>query len=361
MSTQSNIIPFIQQAAMPAALAAAFGDESNVATRETMPQLTFRGKVWRIVMEGEEHPMLNKEDEPISTVRVVILDFNRDRARAFYEGQYVEGQNQAPACRSSDGRTPDKDVAEPVASTCAACSMSAKGSRATASNPNGVACSTYKNLAVIPYAKVSMEPLRLRIPQTSMWDKNNSENEAKGWYAFDQYIDFIRARGAVHTAAIITKVKFDPNVAYPKLLFSPEGYIEEPKVEAIRAAMKHESIDTLLGRRPEAASEAGKALEEKPAAKRTPVPALDAEEPVKTPAKAKPKAAPVEVEEDDEAAPIATKPKRAPVTVDEEGEEAAPVKAVKAAPAKTKPAPVVDEDAPTSTAAVASLLDDWDD
>jgi hypothetical protein len=86
------------------------------------------------------------------------------------------------------------------------------------------ACSQFKRVAVLPATNTKMPSLLLKLPQTSMWDKDAEEFAAKGWYAFDQYLDMLKRRGVNHTAAVITKVRFDPRPPYPKLLFGPLNF-----------------------------------------------------------------------------------------------------------------------------------------
>ena len=236
-------------AQLPAHLAA-FGDKENVVARETTPALTFRGKTWRLRQGGEELVLTRKgedgDDVPVQSVQVVVLNFNPKRSRAFYANPFEEGKNQSPSCWSADGDRPDADVKTPCAATCAACPNSAKGSKVTPNGKDTTACSVVKRAAVVPLGKLDMEPLLLKIPQTSIWDKNNTEAEAKNFYAWDQYVDYLRARGVKHTAAVVTKVKFDPNVAYPKLLFTAVRWLEANEVPAVLPQVDSDAVKALL-------------------------------------------------------------------------------------------------------------------
>ncbi|MFM7007907.1 MAG: hypothetical protein ACKO0Z_01005, partial [Betaproteobacteria bacterium] len=221
----SNIIPFNQaQSPLPAHLADVFGGHANIASRASVDQLSVKGKVWRRIVDGEETQLTRRnpetgDTEPVSIVSLIVLDQNRTRSRAFHPNGFTEGKNEAPACYSADGITPDPQVKEPCATSCATCPNSVKGSKVTEAGKAVTACVAYKRIAVVPTQAVTSHPIMLlKIAQTSIWDKDNGENEAQGWYAWDQYCDMLRARGAKHTAAVETKVKFDLRVAYPKLL-----------------------------------------------------------------------------------------------------------------------------------------------
>lgn len=247
MSTQ--VIPFAQ-APVPAYISQVFApEETNITTAVPLPTLSFRGKTWRIGLDGTETVVMNKDNEPASTVTVVVLDQIKARSRVYYEGQYVAGENKPPRCSSIDGIKPDADVAEPCAATCASCPNSVKGSKVSPSGHPTTACSATKRLAVVPASAPEFKALLLRLPQTSLWDKENKENEAKGWYAWDQYMDFLKARGVTHTAQVVTKVKFDHRTEYPKLLFSATQWVDGEKLPGLRdRAMSDEVRDLLFGR-----------------------------------------------------------------------------------------------------------------
>ena len=251
----SDIIPFDAtpsgKAEVPAHIAAVFTD-SNIPSRATIDQLSYRGKVWRRIVAGEETQLTKLDPDsgehiPIPVVGLVVLDLNKSRSRAYYEGGYVEGQNTKPACYSRDGVKPDESVAEPQCSTCAACPQAVKGSKITPDGKQVTACAQFKRIAVVPAAakvpKMMEEHpvMLLRIAQTSMWDKENGENEKNGWYAWDQYTDMLRARGVMHTGAVETRVKFDTRVAYPKLLFSASRWLSATETAVVKQRLEKDA------------------------------------------------------------------------------------------------------------------------
>lgn len=375
----NQLVPFDQ--APPPALPAAFEGLSNIPERQTIPQLSFRGSKWRMVKDGEETPLERKDPEtgemaPIQIMPLVILAVAPNRSRALY-GKYEEGKNQAPICRSQDGKVPDADVKDvphtaegTPAKTCAECPMSAKGSKVEGQKLL-TACSTFKNICVVPSGHIDFTPLRLRLAQTSLWDKDNGENEAQGWYAFDQYIDFIRARGVKHTGQVVTKVKFDPRPSHPKLLFKADVWLDEARLLQVAAAAKKPEVQKALnineykengdeapaaaaGSAPTAAPVAAApaaAPARGPGRPRKAAEAAPAAQAAPAPAKAAPNA-PVEDEGDPFAGVVAAPagpPTQSPAAA------AAPAPAVK--PAAPAPAAVK----PTAMSELGSLLDNWDD
>ncbi|MDN7537019.1 hypothetical protein [Burkholderia cenocepacia] len=238
----SDIIPFAATGVMavPAHVAALFDADSNIAPRVTINQLSYKGKVWRRIVDGEETKLTRKnadgDTEPVPIVGLVVLDHNKGRSRAFYEGDFVDGENKAPRCASMDGIKPDAGIAEPISKTCASCPNAVKGSKITDNGKQSTLCSANKRIAVVPAAPAALKThpvLLLRIAQTSVWDKNNP-HEAQGWYAWDQYLDMLRARGAKHTAAVETRVKFDLDKPYPKLLFTAARWLNEDEAKAAK-------------------------------------------------------------------------------------------------------------------------------
>jgi hypothetical protein len=337
----TKLVPFSESKQVPAHITAFFGEEGNIGPKNTINQLSFRGKVWRTVLDGVE-TVLTKDDEPISTVHVVVLDHNKSRSRAYYEGAYEAGKSQPPACWSMDGETPDESVKEPRAKTCATCEFSKKGSKITPNGKETTACSVFKRLAVVPLGATDFPPLLLRLAQTSMWDKNNEENEAKGFYAWDQYLDMLRARGCNHTAMVATKIKFDSRLEYPKLIFGASRWLTDEELEIYGPMTKDERIAALL-QASEAAAAARKTGDEKAGESK------DEEEEVVAPVK--PSKKPPKVEDDDDAPPPPTKKAKVETT---------PMEEVKArVPARKK---VEESAAPAKKGkGVDALVDEWDD
>lgn len=372
----TDIIPFDHkgQAELPAHLAAAFGENDNIVARQTINQLSYRGKVFRRVVDGEETIVTKTDPDtqdkvPVQIIQIVILDHNKNRSRAYYEGAYEEGKNAAPLCFSGDGVKPDASVKDPCAPTCATCPKSVKGSKITEAGKQATACAPYKRMAVVPAGlllKGGHVPLLLRIAQTSVWDANNPE-ESQGWYAWDQYVDMLRARGVKHTAMVETRMKFDATTAYPKLRFSAARYLAQDEVAAVvkqidtdKAAIEgilfgKQSEDGMTGIPAAGTPASAPAADPKPA---TPDPAVAAAaaEAVKKEADAKAAAAIVEQRRklEEQLAALST-PTAAPA-VTETVQAAAPTPAAEPKPAAAA-APVVESGTPNG---LKALMDDWD-
>lgn len=340
----SNVIPF-EQSSVPAHIAAAFGNAKNTdyeAPSGAVPSVSFRGKVWRIVVDGEENPLLNSEGDPVATMSVVMIKGNPKRSKAYYgDKKYVEGESAAPVCASRDGIAPDAGVEAPQCATCAACPQNVWGSRISEQGKKVKACADSKRIAVVPAGDLNFTPLLLSVPATSLSDKDNKENEAKGWYGLSEYAMMLEKRG-VPVEAVVTKIGFDSRPAYPKLLFKAVGYLDEEGAEKVVELRESEAVSTIIG------LDGG----EHAAVEDTPAPAPKAAE------KPKAKAAPAP-DEEDEPAPApkakATKSAEKAKAASAPDDDDAPV-----APAKSGKAPAASAGDSELKSKVASILGSLD-
>ena len=245
-------------AQLPAYLTEAMGGlGSNIPDRQTVPSLSYEGKVWSIVKDGNKTAMQAKNSDgdmvPIPIMRAVILNFNADRGRAYYPGVYNPAESKQPDCWSADGKTPDASAKVKQHSSCQGCPMSTKGSKVQ-DGKEMVACSSHRMIAVAPAFEIESDPLRLKIAVTSDWDKEVVEH---GWFAFRQYVDFLKSRGIEHTAMVVTKLKFDPNPAYPKILFSLDRLLSVEEVAQVQRALANPKVKDLLAEKWSAAGANG--------------------------------------------------------------------------------------------------------
>lgn len=263
----SNEVTLFQPgAALPAHVANFFDDAgANIQDRQTVPSLSPQGKMWTISLNGTKTKLERKNTdgdmEPVGVMKVVILDYAQRRGRAYYEGEYDPAKESAPVCWSEDGITPDDSLPPPlpvgaqatpgkprkICETCASCPMAVKGSKITAQNKAVTACGQHRMLAVVPAFKLDFQPLRLKIAMTSDYDALSPDMEAQGWMAFSNYKDWLNSRGVKHTAALVTKMKFDANAAYPKIFFAADRWLETNEIAQIAPLTKDPDVQKLLG------------------------------------------------------------------------------------------------------------------
>jgi hypothetical protein len=342
-----------------------WGDESNTdGGGLRVPSLAFGGKVWKISIDGETRALTRPDPDtgdqvPVGIIRVVVLGFNKSRGRAYYTGTYDPAKPGMPICFSDDGDKPHTKAKEPQSPNCASCQWAAKGSK-VAEGRSMVACSTHRMLAVVPVTSKgpTKQPLRMKIPVQSDWDKENVEAQKQRWFAFTQYRDFLKANGINHTAMVVTKMKFD-DTPYPKLLFSPEARIDDPAmIRMVQDMMRADSTQGLLNGTwtPNGADAVPVTQLAAPAAAPAPAP-----KPVAPPVAAAPAPAPkMAVDEavwDEEPAEVAPKPepkKRAPRAKPVEAQAVEVVESPAPAPAPKAAAPSNNED-------LAALVGEWDE
>lgn len=349
----SNDLMIFNTGAMqvPAHVAQFFdANETNIVERDRVPTLNITGKVWTIALRDGTKTQLTRRNadgdtEMVQTLRVVVLDYAKQRGRAYYTGSYDPELPGRPVCWSEDGDHPDANVAEPQAVKCAACPMSVKGSKITDANKSVTACSQHRNVVVMPVVEgMSFEPLRLKLAITSLFDKQSPDLEKEGWRAFENYMDFLRGNGVKHTATLVTKMRFDPNAAYPKVIFSPERWLEPAEIAAVESRMTDGSVEALLrSAAPEAAEPA-----HTPMTLPGPLPAPVAVAPARP---AAPPAAPKEVK------PAAKKAAPAPAQIELTLPEATTPVVAPAPAAKPAPAAIAGE-VPDD---VKALLAEWGD
>lgn len=325
----SAIIPF-ESAKLPAHLSSLFNVERlGHASTGGFPVISIKGKVFHKV-QGGERELITKpgEDEPASSIEVVIVAANKHRSKVFYASGYTEGSDAKPTCYSNNGVSPEADAEEPQAKKCATCQHNQWGSRVTENGGKGKACADSQRLAVAPIGMIN-DPMLLRVPAASLKQ-------------LDQFGDTLEKRGVPYQL-VATKIGFDYSVAHPALTFKPIGLVDDATAQQIAEIAKSDVVQQIIG---VAAAPAAEVAETKPKA----VVHVEDDEPAPAPKKAA-----VVVEE--EPAPVVTKPKKAAVVVEEE-EAPAPVAA------KPKKAPVVVEDSGGGLEAeIASVMDslDFDD
>jgi hypothetical protein len=269
-------------AALPAYLADALGElGSNIPDRQTVPSLSYEGKTWQVVMNGEKRKLqaTNADGDlvPIPIMRTVILNFNPARGRAYYLGTYDPSKSSAPECWSADGVAPDTSVKNKQAALCNACPMSVKGSKVQ-DGKEIVACSSHRMLAVAAALDLDHDPLRLKIAVTSDYDKEVVEH---GWFAFRQYADWLKSRGVSNTALVVTKIKFDANAQYPKLLFALDRPLTPEELAKVKTHLAGTKVAELLAEKWTAAGTAGTPIDDSDIA---PQPDLQTTEPEPAPA-----------------------------------------------------------------------------
>jgi len=363
---------------IPAHIAARMARVANIPDRVTVPSLTFTGKTWTININGEAKQLMREidgEEVPVSVMNAVILDYAKTRGRAYYEGQFDAKNPGRPKCWSADGKVPHESVTDKQAQVCNVCEWSKKGSKMNDQGQSITACSQYRLIALVPANRLDFTPLRMKIAVTSDWDDQSPDLKANGWFGFKNYIDHLVANKENATSMLVTKMKFDPNVAYPKIIFSRSRWLEEHEADIIEPVALSEEVKRLISGEfsPEGADGVPTAAPAKPV-EVAPARPLATAKPVKD-------AATPEDDDGDFDIPVTTKPaakpvKAAPPPEDDDGDFDIPVapkptprtppagasaKPVKPSPAKAAAKPIEAVAVKAVPAEVAAMLDEWGD
>lgn len=250
MSNEVAIFDSSAQIAVPDYLMAAVPQSNIDGGGASMPSLSIRGKVFRIIKDGAETVMQRfdpqlKEAVPLQMIHVIVLDQGSYGARVYYSGAYDPESAAKPTCFSLDGKMPDAAVAQPQAKTCALCPHAVKGSKMSLSGMPTTACTLQRRLAVVPANAPDHPALLLRLPPTSAFDKG-TKNAQSGWFAWRQYLDFLQSKGVAHTAQVITAARFDPAAETPKLLFRPERFLTEEEAAVVLPRIDSPEVRSML-------------------------------------------------------------------------------------------------------------------
>lgn len=234
---------------LPAEVADFFDKESNIQPREMVPTLNPGGKRWKIVIGGDEKVLMRKDadgDEvPLQIFRGFVLGYGEHRGRTYYSSGYDETRPGRPTCWSEDNikpdvRVPDGDRQNAV---CNGCPMSIKGSQVSQDGRDVKACKEHLLLSLVPNRNLGeYPPLRLKLSITSIYDGKQPEREQTNWFSWSRYLDHLLKimPQNVHTARVLTKVKFDSTVQYPKLLFQAERQAETEEFVALVKILREE-------------------------------------------------------------------------------------------------------------------------
>ena len=273
-----------------------FIDEFSTGVSISFPVVSIKGKVFT-VKHGEEQTVLTRIDDPdspASYIDVVVIAANKGLSKAYYKTGYTEGSVEAPDCWSNDGEKPDESVENPVAKSCKTCPYNQFGSRITEDGKKAKMCSDSKRLAIATPDDL-MNPMLLRLPATTL----------KNW---QQYVNMLVRKG-VPPMAVVTRIKFVSDVAYPQLDFKPIGLLPPEKVKEVQVARQLEVVDYIVGRVSAPVVAAAAAVTEveeevvpepKPTPKPEPKPAVDEGDEVEEAPKPKAAKKPKVVEEDPE-------------------------------------------------------------
>lgn len=318
----SNLIP--TNIKVPAHIAARIGQPSALAQSLAggignggdFPRISIKGARFRI-KEGDAETVLQE-----TSLDVVIVGANPRLSKTWYSKQWTpDAEPSAPDCYSLDGVRPHPDSADMQNDLCATCPHNAWGSKITPQGVKTKACADQKRLAVVAANDPSGPVYLLQVTPAAL----------KG---LNQYQKELQMRG-IPPEIIKTRISFDTDASFPKLMFGFGGFLDEEGMSAVDGLFGSAQVKEITG-------------EEAPVAAPAPAPAPK-------PQLVKPKPVPAPVQE--EAAPE----EEAPATPKRGfgAKAAAPAAETATAPAPaSKPKPAAKVAAPASNIAdeIAALI-----
>jgi hypothetical protein len=195
-------------------------------------RISIEGRVFRKIVGGKE-VSVNTDN----SMDIVFVKMAHDASRTFYSSSYKKGVKVSPTCWSSNSKTPDPDVAEPCAPSCAECPNSVKGS---GQGGYGTACRLSWRTAVVLPHDAGGDVYQLVLPATSAFGKEES-----GKWPFRPYIQML-ANNNVSAGRIVTKMQFDINSPVPRLLFSPSAAVPAEMRDTIARQSKSTSAESAV-------------------------------------------------------------------------------------------------------------------
>jgi hypothetical protein len=195
-------------------------------------RISIKGGVFRKYVGGKEVAAV--EDRHMNVIFVKMSPFP---SRTYYTGAYKEGEKIAPACWSSDSKTPDPEVKNPQSSSCDTCPMSIKGS---GQGGNGAACRMSWRTAVVLPNDPAGDVMQLVLPATSAFAKEDG-----GKWGFRPYCQYL-ANNNISAKHVITKMQFDTKSPVPKLMFSPVAAVDDDAIPVLEAQSKTQAAESAV-------------------------------------------------------------------------------------------------------------------
>ena len=221
-------------------------DDVLQGTRPSFAVLAMPSKgQWAFRYQRMDSPYQDDEGNNIPNIEVVIVKSKENLSNNYYIKYNQNEQHKAPDCWSSDGQTPDARVPEATKQNpiCAGCPQKKPGSAITAAGDPTKACRDVRKIAVIPIMHLLDRkfdeyggPMLYTITPTSL--KNYAE-----------YLDRIKAMGH-KSFSVVTRMRFDPNVKFQKIVFSPHRALSDEESEVSKEMRRDPRTARVLDEEP---------------------------------------------------------------------------------------------------------------
>ena len=222
-------------------------DDILQGTRPSFAVLAMPSKgQWAFRYQRQDLAWQDEDGNNIPSIEVVVVKSRENLSNNYYVKYNQNEQHKAPDCWSSDGQVPDARVPldtkqNPI---CEGCPQKKPGSAITAAGDPTKACRDIRKIAVIPIQHLLDRkfdeyggPMLFTITPTSL--KNYAE-----------YLDRIKAMGH-KSFSVVTRMRFDPNVKFQKIVFSPYRALSDEEFELSKEMRKDPRTARVLSEEPE--------------------------------------------------------------------------------------------------------------
>lgn len=223
----SNVVVFNPQSAVPAfakgrelsALTKALAGGSNQSGK----RISVKGGVFRLISDGKEVAAIEER-----YLDIVIVAAAAKISRTYYAEVFNADNPAAPTCWSQDGTVPDASCTAKQSPQCATCPQNEKGS----GNGETRACAFNQRIAVVLANDIEGDVMQFQLASNSIFGK-----EENGNFPLQAYARWLAAQN-VEASDVITRMKFDTNVSFPKLFFKAMRWLtpEEHEIAATQGA-----------------------------------------------------------------------------------------------------------------------------
>ena len=195
--------------------------------------ISIKGGVFRKYNGGKEVGTIQDRH-----MNIIIVKMAHKASRMMFDKPFSEeDKNTSPTCWSTDSTTPDESVTTPQAASCQLCPHSIKGS---GNNGTGTKCSLFWKTAVVLPNDPAGDVMELRLAATSVFG-----DEKNGTRPFRPYIQHLASHN-VSAGRIITKMQFDLDATYPKVVFSPVSGVPAEHLDIIAEQAKSKDAERAI-------------------------------------------------------------------------------------------------------------------
>lgn len=197
-------------------------------------RIGLRNSRFRLIVAGIEEGIIEE-----NYLDVIFLSAAPAVSRVYYKDAYKQGENTPPVCFSADGIVPHTDVKNKQSDKCATCPMNVKGSKVS-DGQKYKACGYFRRVVVMLAGDVEAKRVfKLDVKGQGIF--GDSSANAK---SLNDYIKALDTRG-VDAGQVVTRIKFDLDASVPKLLFSPQRYIDSDELDVVQDLIVSDEVKNM--------------------------------------------------------------------------------------------------------------------